>query len=500
MIIPKPLEFNPSQGTFTFRPSMAVVLAFHADPGVAWFVADELSQKIRVATGSFITNREGEHGHAPPSGAIVLTDQDAPTDLGKEGYQIEITPEQVTLRAAAAAGLFYAYQSFTQLLQGHAAADGRTGQLAQLPCAHIRDKPRFGWRGLMLDSARHYQPVEQIIKLIDRLAALKLNRLHWHLTEDQGWRLEILGYPKLTGVGAWRNNGEGRYGGYYTQEQVREVVAYAKTRQITVIPEIEMPGHNLAALAAYPELGCNGASSEVTGEWGILDGVYCAAKDQTFRFLENVLGEVAELFPSPYMHLGGDERKKGLWDNCPRCTEVRKANGLADEAALQKWFMQRVSGRVHESLCRRSIAWGDNIDMGGIEGQIVQGWLPEQAAKAARQGHDTINSTHEWVYMDYPQNEQDHADRKPDWMVVLTLEKAYQFDPIPQDLEPQYHHHVLGSEATLWSEYIPDEAEMYHQLFPRLYAFSEAVWSDPGVRDFADFTKRLAIQATVANA
>ncbi|MEZ6192451.1 MAG: beta-N-acetylhexosaminidase [Phycisphaerales bacterium] len=493
MIIPKPLRFTPAPGTFAFRPNVAVVPAFHADPACAWFVADELSQKIRVATGCFVTNRAGNHGQAAAPGSVVLTDEGAPSDLGQEGYRIEITPERVTLRAAAPAGLFYAYQSFAQLIQGHAAANGDTGRLTELPCAQVYDKPRFGWRGLMLDSARHYQPIEQIIRLIDRLAALKLNRLHWHLTEDQGWRLEILGYPKLTGVGAWRNNGKGRYGGFYTQEQVRDIVAYARSRHITVVPEIEMPGHNLAALAAYPELACNGASTEVTGKWGILDGVYCAGKEQTFRFLEDVLGEVAELFPGPYMHLGGDERKKGLWDSCPRCTEVRKAHGLAEESDLQKWFMQRVSGRVHESLLRRSISWGDNIDKGGIDGQIVHGWLPEQTAKAARQGHDTINSTHEWVYLDYPQNAEDHADRKPDWMIVLPLEKVYAFDPIPQNLEPQFHHHVLGSEATLWSEYIPDEAEMYHQLFPRLYAFSEAVWSDPGVRDFADFKRRLSV-------
>ncbi len=493
MIIPRPLEFTPSQGTFTFRPNVAVVPAFHADPGDAWFIADELSQAIRVATGCFVTNRAGEPGHAPPPGAIVLTDQDAPSDLGVEGYRIDITPGQVTLRAAAAAGLFYAYQSFAQLLKGHAATHGHPGKLTDIPCAHIRDKPRFGWRGLMLDSARHFQPVEQVMRLIDRLAAIKLNRLHWHLTEDQGWRLEILGYPRLTGVGAWRSNGKGRYGGFYTQEQVREVVAYARARHITVVPEIEMPGHNLAALAAYPELGCNGVSNEVTGEWGILDGVYCAGKEQTFRFLEDVLGEVAELFPGPYLHLGGDERKKGLWDNCPRCTQLRQANGLADEAALHKWFMQRVCGRVHESLLRRSIAWGDNIDLGGIDGQIVHGWLPEQSTKAARQGHDTINSTHEWVYLDYPQNEQDHAQRKPGWMAVLPIGKVYEFDPIPYDLEPQFHQHILGSEATLWSEYVPDEAEMYHQLFPRLYAFSEALWSDPAARDFADFSRRLQV-------
>lgn len=490
MIIPRPSVVEPTEGAFTFPESLTVVLAFHADAGYTWFVTEELAQKLRVATGRFVTHRHAASEHETPLGSVVLTDHDAPADLGNEGYILDVTPQRITLRATAGPGLYYAYQTFTQLLQGHRAANNPAEPLKQLPCVHIRDVPRFGWRGLMLDSARHFQSVPQIMRLIDRLAELKLNRLHWHLTEDQGWRLEVLGYPKLTGVGAWRNNGRGRYGGFYTQEQVRDIIAYARMRQVTVIPEIEMPGHNLAALAAYPELGCNGSRGEVTGEWGIMDGVYCAGREETFRFLEDVLGEVAELFPAPYLHVGGDERKPGVWQNCPRCAKLRSEQGLADEASQHKWFMQRIANRVHGSLCRRTIAWGDNIDAGGIEGQIVHGWLPEQAAKAARQGLDTINSTHEWVYLDYPQTEEDHK-RKPDWMLVLPMEKVYAFDPIPEGLEPSLHHHVLGSEATLWTERIPDEAEMYHQLFPRLYAFSEAVWSDPAVRDFADFRKRV---------
>lgn len=498
MIIPRPATYTACDGAFTFPPRVTVLLAFGSDPGYAHFVADELAQRIRVATGCFVTIRAGEPGEAD-RGAVVLTDQDVPNDLGDEGYGLTITPDRITLRAAHDAGLFYAGQSLGQLLNPQHATNGDHGhaRVRELPCATIKDKPRFAWRGFMLDSARHFQPIELILKLIDRLAALKLNRFHWHLTEDQGWRLEVLGYPRLTSVGAWRSNGRGsrgRYGGYYTQEQVRVVVAYAGQRQITVIPEIEMPGHNLAALAAYPELGCHGGPFEVANKWGVLDGVFCAGQDKTFTFIQNVLNEVAELFPGPYLHLGGDERKQGLWDNCPLCCGVREKHGLADESALQKWFMDRITGHVHTTLGRRSIAWGDNIDAGGAEGQVVHGWLPEQSAKAARQGLDTINSTHQWVYLNYPATRKELVEDKPDWMRVLPLETVYRFDPIPQDLEPEYHHHVLGSEAHLWTEHVPTEADLYHQLLPRLLAFSEAVWSPIELRDFNDFKKRLAVQ------
>jgi len=495
MIIPKPAMQTAEEGVFAFSSHITVYVSFSADPGYSHFVAEELSQKLRVATGSFVSVKSAEPGEAP-AGGVVLTDHEALEGLGDEGYNLTVRPDRITLRAPAAPGLFYAGQSLAQLIHHRLSTVGKNGGglLSQLPCVTIQDEPRFAWRGFMLDSARHFQPIELILKLIDQIAALKLNRFHWHLTEDQGWRLEVLSYPKLTGVGAWRSNGDGHYGGFYTQEQVRDVIVYAKLRNVTVIPEIEMPAHNLAALAAYPELGCSGERTDVTNDWGVLAGVFCAGRDETFSFLENVLNEVAELFPAAYLHIGGDERKQGLWDNCPRCQGVRKEHGLADESALQKWFMDRVADHIHTTLGRRTIAWGDNIDAGVTEGQVVQGWLPEQSAKAARQGSDTINSTHEWVYLDYPATEQDLAEKKPDWMMVLPLEKVYRFDPIPQGLEPEHHHHVLGSESHLWTEHVPNEKELYHQLIPRLLAFAETVWSPLDLRDFDCFKKRLAVQ------
>ena len=500
MIIPKPLIENPQAGAFVFPDELPVHLAYGKDHGHCYFVADELSQRLRVATGKFISIRDGQPDD-PATPAVVLTDHDAPADLGPEGYQITITPERITLYSKRNAGLFYAGGSLAQVLHHHRSqvtADAGHGSptLAGLPCVDIKDRPRFPWRGFMLDSARHFQPIELITQLIDRIAALKLNRFHWHLTDDQGWRLEILGYPKLTSVGAWRNNGTQttRYGGYYTQQQVREVVAYAKMRNVMIVPEIDIPSHNLAALAAYPELSCHGEARDVTGEWGLRDGVYCVGQDATFRFLENVFAEVAALFPDAPIHIGGDERKPGLWDNCPRCLSRRKELGLKDESALQRWMMDKVAGHIRQTHGRRSISWGDIIEYGCGDDIIVQGWVKGQAETSAEQGIDTINSTNQWVYLDYPQSAEEHAASYPDWMATLPVEKVYEFDPIPEGLDPQFHKHILGSEANLWTEFVPDEAQLYHQIMPRLYAFSEVVWSPAEGRSLAEFEKRLAVQ------
>lgn len=502
MIIPKPQSAQHQEGEFRFTGELPVYLAYGKDQGYGHYVADELTQNLRVATGLFVSIRHDDPAHAGP-GAIVLTDHGADPALGAEGYALTVASDRITLSATDNAGLFYAHQSLNQLLNHHrtSAAQGRDDEptIDSLPCIRIQDKPRFGWRGFMLDSARHFQPIELIYQLVNQMSALKLNRFHWHLTDDQGWRIEILGYPKLTGVGAWRTNGQANrpYGGYYTQQQIRELVAYAAVRQITIIPEIDMPSHNLAALAAYPELSCTGEPRAVPTAWGLLDGAYCAGNDQTFVFLKNVLTEVAALFPGSPIHVGGDERKPGVWESCKRCSQVIDNQGLADESALQKWFMDRIAGHIHKTLGRRSISWGDNIDSGGSDGMIVQGWVPGQAAKAAQQGLDTINSTNEWVYLDYPQCPKEHAASYPDWMKTLPTEKVYQFDPIPEDLDPKYHAHILGSEANLWTEFVPDQAQLYHQIMPRLFAFSEVLWSPPEQRDFKDFSQRLTIQRSL---
>ncbi len=495
MIIPKPLECQQVDGAFTFPAQLPVIIAYHPDQGYAHFVAEELAQQLRVVSGAFVTINEGEAGSKP--GTILLTDRDAQADLGPEGYQLDISPECIRLCAGTNAGLFYALQSLLQILDHERASLVDDAQLKSLPCMSIKDKPQFGWRGFMLDSARHFQPIEVIYKIIDQLAALKLNRFHWHLSDDQGWRLEVLGFPKLTSVGAWRNNGKARYGGFYTREQVRVLVAYAHQRHITIVPEIDIPGHSFAALAAYPEYGCPGKEYTVQSGWGILQGTFCAGNEQTFRFLGEVFADMAEVFSGPYLHLGGDERKPGVWEACPKCSAAMKNMNFDEEAKLHRWFMERVSKRVHESLCRRTIAWGDNIEAGGVDGQIVQGWIAGQSVAAAKQGLDTINSTNTWVYFDYPESEEGIGTTWPKWMKPLPIEMVHAFDPIPEDLDPQLHKHVLGSECHLWTEHVPDEATIRRQIIPRIHAFSEAVWTPTEGRDFDDFSKRLKHQRTL---
>ena len=497
MIIPKPLSQQTEPGAFHFVPEISVTLAYHTDPGYAHFVAEDLTQQVRVATGRFVTVRENHNGETPPAGSIVLTDHDYPHHLGPEGYALHVTPGQITLRAGSNAGLFYAGRSLIQLLDHHRAANKRK-PLTEIPCTLIQDKPRFPWRGFMLDSVRHFQPIELVYKIIEQLAALKLNRFHWHLTDDQGWRLESYSYPRLAAVGAWRGNGRGgRYGGFYTREQVRGLVEYARLRNISVIPEFDMPGHSLAALAAYPELGCRRDGYSVQETFGIMYGAFCAGTEKVYHFIEGVLEEWAEIFPAPYIHLGGDERKPGLWDACEACTAARQALELPDEAALQKHFMDRVAKRVHESLCRRTIVWGDNVDAGSTEGQVVQGWLPNQAVKAAQQGHDVINSIHQSTYLNYTTSPKDRREGMPDWLISLPLKKVHDFDPIPKDLDPDLHKHLLGSESHIWTEFVEDEPTLVKHLVPRLHAFSEAVWTDPNDRDYQDFKQRLKTQRPI---
>ena len=494
MIIPKPLVQQAQSGAFAFDAAFSLYLTYHADPGYAHFVAENLTQHLRVATGRFVTVRETESETPPPAGSVVLTDQEHSHDLGSSGYTLHVTPEQVCLRAGANAGLFYAAQSLIQLLDHHRAqANGKP--LKQIPCTLIQDKPRFPWRGFMLDSVRHIQPIELIYDIIDQMAALKLNRFHWHLTDDQGWRLESNSYPRLNSIGAWHGSDTGgRYGGFYTREQVRGLVEHAHLRNITIIPEFDMPGHSLAALAAYPELGCKGEGYSVQEGYGILYGAFCAGNEKVYHFIEGVLEEWSEIFSAPYVHLGGDERKLGLWEACERCAAARKALELPDENALQRYFMDRVSKCVHDSICRRTIVWGDNIDAGSTKGQIVQGWLPGQTVKGARQGHDVINSIHESLYLNYLNTPDEMKDFMPKWMRTLPLKQVHDFDPIPENLEPELHKHVLGSESHLWTEYIEDKATLVNHLIPRLHAFSEAVWTNPADRDFEDFKKRLATQ------
>jgi hexosaminidase len=330
---------------------------------------------------------------------------------------------------------------------------------------------------------------EFIKRYIDLLAYHKMNVFHWHLTEDQGWRIEIKKYPKLTQIGAWRGPDDERYGGLYTQDDVREIVAYARSHYVTIVPEIELPGHCTAALAAYPELSCTGGPFEVSRRWGIHKEIYCAGNDETFAFLEGVLSEVIELFPSEYVHIGGDEVPKDRWKGCPKCQARIKAEGLAGEDELQSYFIRRIEKYLN-SRGRRLIGWDEILEGGLAPHATVQSWRGmDGAIAAARAGHDVIVSPTSHCYLNFPQEPDPSA---PEWMGLIALEQIYSFEPTPPELTAEQARHVLGGEGNVWTEYAPQERVDY-QAFPRLCALAEVLWSPKGQRDWDDFQERMTV-------
>jgi hexosaminidase len=366
-----------------------------------------------------------------------------------------------------------------------------------IPAAQIVDQPRYRWRGMLLDCGRHFMDKAFVKRYIDLLAYHKMNVLHWHLTEDQGWRIEIKKYPKLAEISAWRKttrsseltaDPQGRYGGFYSQDDVREVVEYARSRYITVVPEIEMPGHSQAALAAYPELSCTGGPFEVQTEWGIHKEVYCAGNDKTFQFLEDVLTEVVELFPSEFIHVGGDECPKDRWKACQKCQARIKAEGLKDEHELQSYFIRRME-RFLNSKGRRLVGWDEILEGGLAPNATVQSWRGLKGAiAAATTGHDVVSSPTSNCYLDYAQM---RMLGEPTWMGYLPLERAYAFEPTPAELTEQQAKHVLGLEGNMWTEWAP-QSRVDWQVFPRLCALAEVGWSPGELRDWDDFQRRMA--------
>ncbi len=421
----------------------------------------------------------------PKDGKIPVTECLSSQISSKEGYQLRIASDQVEITAAEQAGLLYARQTLNQLTAAAKRGDG------QIPALQIEDAPRFSWRGAHLDVCRHFFSINTIERFIDQLAAHKLNVFHWHLTEDQGWRLEIKKYPRLTEIGAWRQSeGSKPYGGFYTQEEASHIVAYAAERHITVVPEIEIPGHAVAALAAYPELGCLGKPMEVETTWGIFDDVYCPGRESVFEFLESVLDEVCEIFPSTYIHVGGDECPKTRWIKCPRCQQRIKEENLADEEALQSYTIRRIEQLLIDRG-RRMIGW-DEILEGGLAPQAtVMSWRgTEGGVAAAREGHDVIMTPNSHCYLDHKQiDSEDETVGRP--MDVCTLENCYSFDPVPPDFTSAESAYVLGSQANHWTEYIRNQDELDYAAFPRLCALAEVFWSPNKERRFDEFTPRL---------
>lgn len=414
-----------------------------------------------------------------------------------EGYRLNVDDKGVSITASSGAGLFYGVQSFLQLVNAYG---------PQMPVVKVNDYPRFEYRGMHLDVGRHMFPVEEVKKYIDLLAVHKMNRFHWHLTEDQGWRIEIKKYPALQEVAAYRketvighagtanrNNKKDfdgkRYGGYYTQEEVKEIVKYAQDRYITVVPEIEMPGHALAALSAYPALGCTGGPYEAATTWGVFDDVFCAGKEETFAFLEGVMDEVITLFPGKYIHIGGDESPKTRWEKCPHCQKRMKTENLKDEHALQSYFIQRMEKYLN-SKDRQIIGWDEILEGGLAPNATVMSWRGEEGGiAAAKQNHDVIMTPGNWCYFDHY---QDTTGNEPLAIGGYTpVSEVYSYEPVPSQLSAAEAKHVLGAQANVWTEYIPTSEHLEYMVYPRGVAMAEVLWTQKDKKDYDSFLKRM---------
>ncbi len=500
-IIPHPVSLTPREGEF--RVTARTVIWTDDASRV---VGHQLARYLEPVTGYTLTVRTGG---APPARAIVLRLDPTLRRVGGEGYALEARPSGITMRATTPAGLFYAVQTLRQLLPPEFfRAAPVSGVEWRVPAVSIEDQPRFAWRGAHLDVGRHFMPKEFVRKYIDLLALHKLNTFHWHLTEDQGWRLEIRKYPRLTEVGAWRTESligrqqaqrdttQWRYdgvphGGFYTQDDAREIVAYAKARFITVVPEIEMPGHALAAIAAYPELGVTGEPAEVGKRWGVYSDIL-NAEPATIAFMQGVLAEVLEIFPSPYIHVGGDEADKAKWRTSPRIAARMQALGVADHDALQSWFIRQMDIFL-TARGRRLIGWDEILDGGLADNAAVMSWRgTEGGIAAARAGHDVVMAPTSHTYLDYYQS----RDVQSEPIAIggfLPLERVYAFDPMPANLEPAFAKHILGGQAQLWTEYMKEPKKVEYMAFPRLTALAEAVWTPTARKDYADYRTRLDV-------
>lgn len=499
-VIPRPAVLTPAEGHFTLTARTAL----HTDPAFGT-VARRFALDIANATGFDLRIVRST---APAPGTIRLlraVGRDT-MGLGAEGYRLDVTPSGVTIRAAHPAGAFYALESFKQLLP---AAVFRSAPIANVawraPAVHIEDAPRFTWRGAHLDVGRHFMPKEFVKKYIDLLARHKMNRFHWHLTEDQGWRIQILKYPRLTDVSSCRaQTAVGPYQsdpakrvfdgtphcGFYTQDDIREVVAYAADRHVMVVPEIEMPGHVQAAIAAYPELGVRRDTTvEVMQVWHVSDFIL-NADASTVSFMQDVLREVMALFPAPYIHVGGDEAGKSQWRASPQIQARIRELGLKDEHELQSWFVRQMDVFLTQHG-RRLIGWDEILEGGLAGGATVMSWRgADGGIEAARSNHDVVMAPGNYTYLDKYQT----TDRRGEPLAIggyLPIDTVYNFEPVPTQLTATEAKHILGAQAQLWTEYIRNPKELEYMAFPRMTALAEVVWTAAARKDLADFMRRL---------
>ena len=494
-IVPYPNHLEAGRGTYrvTDRP---VTCDSRTDERTQRAVVGFAARLATVAGG---TNPVTVADEMPASGIRFVTDESLPA----EGYELNVDGEGIEVRASQFPGFLYALQSLGQLLPAAVYGTEPAPDAAwEVPCVKIADAPRFAYRGMHLDVARHFFSVDEVKRYIDVMAIHKLNTLHWHLTDDQGWRIEIKRYPELTAVGSirkatvvrkeWGTYDDTPYGGFYTQDEIRDVVEYAADRGVTVIPEIDLPGHMLAALTAYPELGCTGGPYEVWGRWGVADDVLCPGREKTFEFLEGVLTEVMELFPSEYIHIGGDECPKVRWEKCPRCQAKIRQLGLKDdgEHTAEHYLQSYVTDRIGKFLAqhgRRIIGWDEILEGRAPSDAVVMSWRgSEGGIAAAKLGHDVIMTPNSHFYFDYYQSLD--TDAEPFGIGgYIPMEQVYSYDPAFPELTPEQQKHILGVQANLWTEYVLSDEHLEYMLLPRLAALSEVQWCQPETKDWNRF-------------
>lgn len=491
-IIPKPVELKQSEGVFVVDQQVSVLyntVQSDLKPAVDYFI-----RAIKDVSG---INMPVNKTTAKSIELSLRTNNSS----NAEAYSLVVTKNKIQVQANSYAGIFYGIQSLLQTLP-----QVRTNAALQVPCMQVKDEPRFKWRGMHLDVSRHFFSADVVKQYIDLMAMYKMNTFHWHLVDDQGWRIEIKKYPKLTSTGAWRvdhtdkvwgsrpqaQTGEAAtYGGYYTQEQVKEIVAYAKTRNITVVPEIEMPGHVASAIASYPQLSCTQQTQLplTGGNYNNISSNYCAGNDEVFSFLQDVLTEVIALFPSTYIHIGGDEVDKGPWKKCERCQARMKKEGLKNEEELQSYFIKRMEKFI-VSKKRKMIGWDEILEGGLAPEATVMSWRGETGGiEAAKMNHDVVMTPGSPCYFD-------HYQTGPEGEPLAiggfnTVKKVYEYEPIPKELSAEQHKYVLGAQGNVWTEYISTAEHLEYMVLPRMLALAETVWSPAATKNWNDFSKRL---------
>ena len=483
-LIPKPAYIQMQPGAFQLSEKTVIVIDddnMKADGEVFNAMLSKIyGTELRIIRAD-----------APMVSSIILTYTESP-DIEEDSYELNIRKNRITIFGKGA-GVFYGFQTLLQLIR-------QNSDLSLfIPCCEIKDEPRYSWRGMHLDVSRHFFPKEFIKKYIDLMALYKMNTFHWHLTDDQGWRIEIKKYPLLTKVGAWRNGSmigdykamqfdSIRYGGFYSQDDIREIVSYATKRHVTIVPEIEMPGHSMAALASYPGLSCTGGPFEAGKSWGVYDDVFCP-KEETFRFLKNVLSEVCTLFPGEYIHIGGDECPKIRWKNCSHCQALMKKLKLKDENQLQRYFTNRI-GKILKSKGKRFIGWDEILEKGLHQDAAIMSWRgTEGGIAAAKQKHSVVMTPGGFCYFDHYQGSPQHEPLAIGG--YTTVEKVYSYEPAPPVLQMEEEKYILGAQGNVWTEYIltPDHVE--YMALPRMCALAEVLWIPKGQKEYPDFQNRL---------